>query len=111
MEHADSPRLVVVGASAGGIEALSTLVATVPADFGAPIVVGPSRKSFIAKAASFSAGDTRPSEDAPPSERLGGTIAACLAAADAGADMLRVHDVFAVGQALLVHQAIRGAHA
>ena len=51
MEHADSPRLVVVGASAGGIEALSTLVATVPADFGAPIVVAqhldPRRRSHL----------------------------------------------------------------
>src|SRR5579862_2231696 len=31
--------LVVVGASAGGIEALSTLLSAVPADFPAPIVV------------------------------------------------------------------------
>jgi two-component system CheB/CheR fusion protein len=31
--------LVVIGASAGGIEALSTLVATLPDDFSAPIVV------------------------------------------------------------------------
>lgn len=32
-------RLVVVGSSAGGIEALSTLVATLPADFPAPLVL------------------------------------------------------------------------
>ena len=32
-------RLVVVGSSAGGIEALSTLVATLPADFSAPLVL------------------------------------------------------------------------
>ena len=31
--------LVVVGSSAGGIEALSTLVATLPADFSAPLVL------------------------------------------------------------------------
>src|SRR6185437_12187700 len=31
--------LVVVGSSAGGIEALSTLVATLPADFPAPLVL------------------------------------------------------------------------
>jgi two-component system, chemotaxis family, CheB/CheR fusion protein len=44
--------LVVVGASAGGIEALSTLVATLPADFPAPIVVAqhldPDRPSHLA---------------------------------------------------------------
>jgi two-component system CheB/CheR fusion protein len=33
------PELVVIGASAGGIEALSSLVATLPTDFPAPIVV------------------------------------------------------------------------
>ena len=32
-------QLVVIGSSAGGIEALSRLVATLPSDFGAPIVV------------------------------------------------------------------------
>ncbi|HEY8599581.1 MAG TPA: CheR family methyltransferase [Thermomicrobiales bacterium] len=32
-------RLVVIGSSAGGIDALSTLVATLPADFPAPIVI------------------------------------------------------------------------
>ncbi|HZO32924.1 MAG TPA: chemotaxis protein CheB, partial [Chloroflexota bacterium] len=43
--------LVVVGASAGGIEALSQLVATLPADFPAPIVIAqhlePSRVSHL----------------------------------------------------------------
>jgi dihydropteroate synthase len=61
------------------------------------VAVGPSRKSFISKIA--------PSE---PGDRLGGTIAACLAAVDRGALMLRVHDVAAVRQALLVHRAIGG---
>jgi len=72
------------------------------ASLGAPIVVGPSRKSFIAKVAS---------PDAAPGERLGGTIAACLAAVDRGAAILRVHDVFAVRQALAVHRAIGGPRA
>ena len=31
--------LVVVGSSAGGIEALSTLVAALPKDFAAPLVI------------------------------------------------------------------------
>src|SRR5690348_12348461 len=44
-------QLVVVGASAGGVEALATLVSTLPADFAAPIVVAqhlsPSRASHL----------------------------------------------------------------
>src|SRR5438093_9166756 len=51
MEHAESPRLVIVGASAGGIEALSTLVSKIPPEFGAPIVVAqhldPRRPSHL----------------------------------------------------------------
>jgi dihydropteroate synthase len=46
-----------------------------------------------------------------PADRLGGTVAACLAAVDRGAKLLRVHDVFAVRQALAIHRAIGGAHA
>jgi two-component system CheB/CheR fusion protein len=38
-EGEDFPRLVVVGSSAGGIEALCTLASTLPSDFPAPIVV------------------------------------------------------------------------
>jgi dihydropteroate synthase len=72
------------------------------AELGHPILVGPSRKSFIAKATASNAG---------PGDRLGGTIAACLAAVDRGATLLRVHDVFAVRQALAMHRAIGGAHA
>jgi dihydropteroate synthase len=68
---------------------------------GAPILVGPSRKSFIANAAG----------DAPPADRLGGTIAACLACADAGAAILRVHDLLPVGQALTLHRLLRGGNA
>ena len=68
---------------------------------GVPVVVGPSRKSFINAADGASAGGA-----APPSERLGGTIAACLAAAARGAAVLRVHDVADVRQALAVARAI-----
>jgi dihydropteroate synthase len=64
---------------------------------GVPLVVGPSRKSFITAV-----------DPAPPEERLGGTIAACLHAAANGARVLRVHDVRAVRQALLVSQAAEG---
>jgi dihydropteroate synthase len=65
-------------------------------ELGAPILVGPSRKSFIAAA-----------DPSPPAERLGGTIAACLIATANGADILRVHDVFEVRQALRVLSAVR----
>jgi len=68
---------------------------------GFEIVAGPSRKSFVAIAAGAS-GTAR----VPPSERLGGTIAACLACARAGASFLRVHDVAAVAQALRVQRAL-----
>lgn len=55
------------------------------------LVVGASRKSFIASV-----------DGAPPEERLGGSVAACLLAAARGAAILRVHDVREVRQALRV---------
>jgi dihydropteroate synthase len=75
-------------------------------DLGVPVVVGASRKSFI-----------RAVDDAGPEERLGGTIAACLWCAAQGADVLRVHDVRAIRQALSVSEMLapdptpEGAHA
>gem|GEM_PF-528599 len=63
----------------------------------APICVGPSRKSFIGAL-----------DGSGPQDRLGGTIAACLAAAAGGARILRVHDVAALRQALVVQQALEG---
>ena len=56
---------------------------------GVPIVLGASRKSFIADVDGTSPGD-----------RLGGSIAACLLATKLGASVLRVHDVLATRQAL-----------
>lgn len=47
------------------------------------ILVGASRKSFIGKIL----------DDAPPTERLGGSIAAAIAAISNGAKIVRVHDV------------------
>jgi two-component system CheB/CheR fusion protein len=45
------PHVVVIGASAGGVEALSTLVATLPTPFAAPIVIAqhldPTRPSHL----------------------------------------------------------------
>jgi len=66
-------------------------------DLGRPIVIGSSRKSFIAKLTGR-----------PPGERLGGTVASNVLALVAGAEVFRVHDVREVGEALHVAEAILG---
>jgi dihydropteroate synthase len=71
---------------------------------GHSLYVGPSRKSFIG-VVEEKAGGRR----SDPGDRLGGTIAACLLAVRNGACALRVHDVAAVRQALLVAGAIDAA--
>ncbi len=53
-------------------------------DFGCPILVSPSRKSFTADG-----------PDQPPSERLEGTLEATKIAAEHGASIVRTHDVSA----------------
>jgi dihydropteroate synthase len=63
--------------------------------FGLPLLVGASRKRFIAAVS--------PSE---PDQRLGGSIAAHLIAAKAGARIIRTHDVSETVQALRVATAI-----
>jgi dihydropteroate synthase len=63
--------------------------------FGLPLLVGASRKRFIATIS--------PSE---PDQRLGGSIAAHLIAAKAGARIIRTHDVWETVQALRVATAI-----
>lgn len=50
---------------------------------GAPVLIGPSRKSFLGHLLN------RPA----PKDRLWGTAAACCGAIAHGADILRVHDV------------------
>ncbi len=64
---------------------------------GHGLVIGASRKCFIEAVAG----------PAAPTARLGGSIAAALAAADAGADILRVHDVHETVQALRVWHRLR----
>jgi dihydropteroate synthase len=63
--------------------------------FGRPILVGASRKRFISTVS--------PSE---PQQRLGGSIAAHLIAAQNGAKIIRSHDVAETVQALRVAAAI-----
>ena len=77
------------------------LLANIPrfAALGCPVLIGASRKRFIAAL-------DRPGE---ASDRFGGSIAAALAAASGGAAILRVHDVAMTRQALTVAAAIDGA--
>lgn len=63
-----------------------------------PILVGTSRKSFIGKIL----------DDAPPTERLGGSIASALAAIVNGARVVRVHDVRETVGAIKIAAAIAG---
>lgn len=66
-------------------------------DLGCPILVGPSRKSFIGQIL-----------DLPPEDRLEGTLAASVLSVARGAHILRVHDVLAVRRAVRVAEAILG---
>ncbi len=65
---------------------------------GVPLLLGVSRKSFIAKI----------DRDTPPKDRVAGSIAAAIAGWDRGVQMFRVHDVAETRQALAVWQAIEG---
>ncbi len=66
---------------------------------GFPVLVGPSRKSFIGAVL-----------DLPVDQRLEGTIAACVTALVSGARLFRVHDVRPVRRALDLAWEIIGAH-
>ena len=66
--------------------------------FGRPLLIGASRKRFINSIA-----------PSAPTERVGGSIAAHLLAAQKGAAILRVHDVRETVQALRVAAAIGAA--
>ena len=66
--------------------------------FGLPLLLGASRKRFIASVS--------PSE---PAERIGGSLAAHLFGVENGAAIVRAHDVHETVQALRVNAAIRSA--
>ncbi|HST70516.1 MAG TPA: dihydropteroate synthase [Solirubrobacterales bacterium] len=66
-------------------------------ELGRPLVVGTSRKSFIGRV-----------DGSAADERLGGTIASSVIAAAEGAEVIRVHDVAEMRQALAVAAAILG---
>jgi dihydropteroate synthase len=64
---------------------------------GCPILVGPSRKSFVGKALNL-----------PPEQRLEGTAAAVAAAAMNGANLVRVHDVLEMRRVAAIADLIAG---
>jgi dihydropteroate synthase len=66
---------------------------------GCAIVLGASRKRMIGAL----------SNEAPTEQRLGGSLALALKGADAGAQLIRVHDVFETVQALKVWRGLRDA--
>ncbi|MCX7358615.1 MAG: dihydropteroate synthase [Alphaproteobacteria bacterium] len=78
--------------------ALLNNVGRIREETGRPVVIGASRKRFIL------AIDER-AKDAGR-DRLGGSVAAALIAAQNGADMVRVHDVAETVQALKVWRAL-----
>ncbi len=69
--------------------------------FGCPLLIGVSRKSFIA---TLSRGE-------PPKRRLAGSLAAALAALQAGVRLFRVHDVAETVQAFKVWRAVKAGRA
>jgi len=66
-------------------------------ELGQPILVGHSRKAFIGKVI----GDKK-------ADRTAGTIGGALALAGQGVQIVRVHDVLAVRQALVLFEACGG---
>ena len=80
---------------------LALIAATrrVKAETGRKLLFGASRKSFIG----------RLDDNAPANQRLGGSVAVALLAAQGGADMVRVHDVRETAQALKVWRAVHGS--
>jgi len=78
---------------------------------GQPLLLGVSRKSFIGHVTGAERqGDWRaPERTDRPDERLGGTAAAVAACVSGGAELLRVHDVWVMREAIEVAAALAGA--
>lgn len=74
------------------------LIAATPRfrDLGRPILLGPSRKSFIGRLLGVES----------PDQRVWGTVGVCACGAMLGADVLRVHDVAEVRQAVVLADAV-----
>jgi len=78
--------------------ALLAGLGTLRARLGLPLLIGPSRKSFLGRLT----GD-------PVGERDTATVAACAVAAFLGADAVRVHDAAGALRAVAIGRAIREA--
>jgi len=72
--------------------------------FGHPVVVGASRKSFLARVVTED-GVALPA----PADRLAAGLAVAIACVEQGATVVRTHDVAATKQALAMARAIKGA--
>jgi dihydropteroate synthase len=78
--------------------ALLARLGTLRARLGLPLLVGPSRKSFLGRIT----GD-------PVGQRDAATVAACAVAAFLGADAVRVHDAAGASRAVRIGRALRDA--
>jgi dihydropteroate synthase len=66
-------------------------------ELGCPLLLGPSRKGFIGKVLRDKVAD-----------RTAGTVGVCLSLASQGVQVLRIHDIASVRQALLMFEATGG---
>jgi dihydropteroate synthase len=74
-------------------------------DLGFPLLVGTSRKSFIGRTLA------RDGKDAPPDQRLHGSLAAATVSVLKGAHVIRVHDVKAAVEAVkIADEVLRAAN-
>jgi dihydropteroate synthase len=79
---------------------------------GAPVLIGASRKSFLAVDPAVDPGASVEQKDIPPpSERIGASLGAAVHSALAGAAAVRVHDVRATIQAVALIQRLRATSA
>jgi len=93
------------GASGEGNAALLRHAGDLTRSLGRPILVGPSRKRFLAALVTGHGPATR----LPTATLDAATVGACLAAVSSGAHVVRVHDVGLLRAALIVYSAIRGS--
>lgn len=101
VERGAAPEQIVIDPGIGfgkNLEHNLTLLRGLPAlaSLGQPLLVGPSRKTFIGKILGVG-----------PEERLEGSLAAAVAAVLGGANMIRMHDVKEAGRAIMLADALR----
>jgi dihydropteroate synthase len=102
LEHGVSPEQIIVDPGPDFCKTPAQTIEVLRAledlhALGHPILLAASRKDFVGAITGR-----------PPRERLGGTLAAIAFGVDAGAHLLRVHDVAAVADFLAVRRVLRG---